>query len=163
MKTQSGFTLIEMVAVIIILAIMAATALPKFTNLTGEARYSALNGLAGGLRSAAVLGRAKWLAAQSGNLDNVDFNGTAVSVIAWTTAGSSVNGINYTGYPTGNSPGIETAMDSLGTFTSGAEPGGIVAWWPNGVVTSSSCAVKYQSGTVTLTPANGATAAVACS
>lgn len=43
MKTQTGFTLIEMVAVIIILAIVSATALPKFANLTSEARHASIN------------------------------------------------------------------------------------------------------------------------
>lgn len=42
MKTQTGFTLIEMVAVIIILAIVSATALPKFANLTSEARHASI-------------------------------------------------------------------------------------------------------------------------
>lgn len=159
MKSQSGFTLIEMVAVIIILAIMAATALPRFTSLTGEARYASISGLQGGLRSAATLSKAKWLAAQSGNLAEVDFNGTAVSVIAFTTAGSSADTL---GYPIGDSTGIERAMDSLATYTSGAEAAGAIAWWPNGVVTSSSCYVRYQSGTVTIVPTTGATAAAAC-
>lgn len=58
---QYGFTLIEMVAVIIILAIMAATALPKFVNLSQEARLSAVQGMAGGLRSAAALAKSQWL------------------------------------------------------------------------------------------------------
>lgn len=159
MKSQSGFTLIEMVAVIIILAIMAATALPKFTSLTGEARYASISGLQGGLRSAAALAKAKWMAMQSGDIDTVDFNGASVSVIAFTTGGSSTATL---GYPTGNAVGIEAAMDSLATYTSGSEDSGAIAWWPNGVVTSGSCYVKYQSGTVTIVPANGATAAAAC-
>lgn len=161
MKTQSGFTLIEMVAVIIILAIMAATALPKFTNLSGEARYSSLNGLVGGLRSAGTLAKAKWLAAQSGNLDTVDFNGTGVSVIALTTAGSSTAVL---GYPAATVTGINLAMDSWSTYSSGTEDGG-ASWvfWPAGAAVSSSCYAKYLSGTVTIVPTTAATAAIACS
>ena len=159
MKTQSGFTLIEMVAVIIILAIMAATALPKFTNLSGEARYSSLNGLVGGLRSAGTLAKAKWLAAQSGNLDYVDFNGTNVSVINLTTAGSSTA---VMGYPMANVTGINLAMDSWSTYSSGTEADAWV-FWPAGAAVSSSCYAKYQSGTVTIVPATAATAANACS
>ncbi|MGL4893853.1 MAG: type II secretion system protein, partial [Shewanella sp.] len=45
MKKQQGFTLIELVVVIIILGILAVTAAPKFINLQGDARVSALNGL----------------------------------------------------------------------------------------------------------------------
>lgn len=52
MKRQSGFTLIELVVVIVILGILAATAAPKFMNLQGDARASALNGLKGSVKSA---------------------------------------------------------------------------------------------------------------
>jgi len=160
MKKQSGFTLIEMVAVIIILAIMAATALPKFTNLSGEARYSSLNGLVGGLRSAGTLAKAKWLAAQSGNLDYVDFNGTNVSVINLTTAGSSTAVL---GYPMANETGINVAMDSWSTYASAAEADGSWVFWPAGAAVSSGCYARYLSGTVTITPTDATTAATACS
>ncbi len=160
MKSQSGFTLVEMVAVIIILAVLAANALPKFTSLSGDARYSSLNALMGGFRSAVTLSRAKWLVAQSGTLDSVDFNGTAVSVINLGTVGSAVTNL---GSPLATGTGIDRAMDSLGTYTSGTDGVGGVSYWPTGVTTSSSCYVNYLSGTVTITPNTAATATSACS
>ncbi len=49
---SSGFTLIELVVVIVILGILAATAAPKFMNLRGDARAAAIHGLEGVLKSA---------------------------------------------------------------------------------------------------------------
>jgi MSHA pilin protein MshA len=54
MKQQSGFTLIELVMVIVVLGILAATALPKFTDLGGEARTATLEATKGAINSAAV-------------------------------------------------------------------------------------------------------------
>jgi len=55
MDSQRGFTLIELVMVIVILGILAATAIPKFLDLSSEARVASVKGVAGALGSGSAI------------------------------------------------------------------------------------------------------------
>jgi prepilin-type N-terminal cleavage/methylation domain-containing protein len=59
MKKQSGFTMIELVMVIVILGILAAVAIPRFMDMRGDAEKSVVNSLVGSLRTARSLAYSK--------------------------------------------------------------------------------------------------------
>ena len=80
MKKQSGFTLIELVMVIVILGILAAVALPKFVNLGGNARTSVIQGVAGSMRAtnAEIYAEASMTAGGLGSTGSVVIGGQTV-------------------------------------------------------------------------------------
>ncbi|OIM99257.1 pili assembly chaperone [Idiomarina sp. MD25a] len=59
-KRQQGFTIIELIIVVVILGLLAASALPRFTDVTADAEDSAIEGVAGGFASAVGIVRGEW-------------------------------------------------------------------------------------------------------
>jgi MSHA pilin protein MshB len=96
---QQGFSLIELVIVIVILGLLAATAIPRFLNVTDDAEDASVDGVAGGLATAVSFVRAQWEVDGRRNT-SVLLDGTSVSLDT------------RFGYPTGTLNTSATAMNN---------------------------------------------------
>jgi MSHA pilin protein MshA len=112
MKNNKGFTLIELVIVIVILGILAAVAAPKFMNLQREAKVSVVKGLEGAVKTSMQLVRAKWLVLDNQSIDTVSVDGfDNISVYSLTNPSASAYYYNMHGYPYLSLDGLPKAVD----------------------------------------------------
>jgi MSHA pilin protein MshA len=138
-SSQSGFTLIELVVVIVILGILAAFALPRFARLDTSARVASVRALEGSLRSGNALARSLWLA-QGTNAANVNMEGANVVMTA--------------GYPAPTVGGIANTLTTGTVVAAGNNTPGrwqtaiinptTIRFHLNGAVAPAACYVEYQ-------------------
>ncbi|WP_133405667.1 pilus assembly FimT family protein [Parashewanella tropica] len=135
MKKQNGFTLIELVVVIIILGILAVTAAPKFLNFQSDALKSTVSGLEGALKSADSLVYSKSVIAGNDGTAKSSTNGPEV-----TLPGNKKVALNY-GHPTPVWSGsLENALDI------NAAASGTTTDWLFKVVASENAIYFYPQG-----------------
>nr|WP_298141613.1 type II secretion system protein [uncultured Pseudomonas sp.] len=145
-KQQSGFTLIELIMVIVILGILAAFALPRFADFSGQARDATVNGLAGSLRSASAIAHAAQLAAGASGSTSVTLENETITMID--------------GYPTADATGIESAaqVDGITSSGGGATAGATITFTPDGG--GATCQVTYTAANAGATPPTAAVVTV---
>ena len=144
MKRQSGFTLIELVVVIVILGILAVTAAPSFLDLTKDAKKSSLSGLKGAIVSASNITYAK---------------SAVLGIEKQGTPTSTVDGIKVSfGYPLATAEGIAKSITGIDDWSAVASADGYFIGFKSSDTSyditklkATNCYVTYKKATSTST------------
>ena len=148
MNKQAGFTLVELIIVIVILGILAVTAAPRFLNLQGDANASTLEGLQGSIRSGMNIVNGKSIIASDHKKDE-----------ATVTVDTGVPVPTVYGYPAATLAAFEAFLDvSFATDDSAdfnlddSAADGTLIIYPNSYVKGDDCRIDYKQATATTGP-----------
>ena len=148
MNKQAGFTLVELIIVIVILGILAVTAAPRFLNLQGDANASTLEGLQGSIRSGMNIVNGKSIIASDHK-----------KATATVTVDTGVPVPTVYGYPAATLAAFEAFLDvSFATDDSAdfnlddSAADGTLIIYPNSYVKTDDCRIDYKEATATTGP-----------
>jgi len=146
---QAGFTMIELIVVILILGILASIALPKFINLGGDARYAKIQGIEGAMKSAvAIVNSAATVRGVTDQAtgSSLTMNDGTVVTLAWNWPDGTATGIPKAAGFDGTTGGVNNT-DGLNVTIAA----GVVSVYPNNAQTPGSCTLTYTAGTAAAT------------
>ena len=106
-RRERGFTFLELVVVIVLLGLLAATALPRFLSVTDDAQKASLEGVAGGFSTAVSMAKAQW------SVDGHSAGGptTPANKVATNYDGKIVY-MNEYGWPANTNPNVDSGADN---------------------------------------------------